>query len=115
MAGIIPIPTTRVGDYFIRTRLTNQVESDQLDLFNLQNQVSTGKRLLLPSDDAPAALRAIDLQRALQRKQQYQTNLVGSQSLLAGADSSLQDVSTTLNSIKADALGVNNTTSTDDE
>ena len=34
---------------------------------------------------------------------------------MSGADSSLQDVSTTLNSIKADALGVNNTTSTDSE
>jgi flagellar hook-associated protein 3 len=115
MSGIIPIPTTRVGDYFTRTRLTNQVESDQLDLFNLENQVSTGKRLILPSDDAPAALRAIDLQRALQQKQQFQTSLLGSQALLSGADSSLQDVSTTLNSIKADALGVNNTTSTDSE
>jgi flagellar hook-associated protein 3 FlgL len=115
MSGIIPIPTTRVGDYFIRQRLTNQVESDQLELFNLQNQVSTGKRLLLPSDDAPAALRAIDLQRALERKQQYQISLQGSQSLLDGADSSLQDVSTTLNNIKAEAIGVNNTTSTDDE
>ena len=115
MSGIIPVPTTRVGDYFTRTRLTNQVESDQLDLFNLENQVSTGKRLILPSDDAPAALRAIDLQRALQQKQQFQTSLLGSQSLLSGADSSLQDVSTTLNSIKADALGVNNTTSTASE
>ena len=71
MSGIIPIPTTRVGDYFTRTRLTNQVESDQLDLFNLENQVSTGKRLILPSDDAPAALRAIDLQRASSRSSSF--------------------------------------------
>jgi flagellar hook-associated protein 3 len=115
MSGIIPIPTTRVGDYFIRQRLTSQVDSDQLDLFNLENQVSTGKRLILPSDDAPAALRAIDLQRALQQKQQYQTSLQGSQALLTGADSSLQHVSDSLNSIKADAIGVNNTTSTSDQ
>jgi flagellar hook-associated protein 3 len=115
MSGIIPIPTTRVGDYFIRQRLTSQVDSDQLDLFNLENQVSTGKRLILPSDDAPAALRAIDLQRALQQKQQYQTSLQGSQALLNGADSSLQHVSDSLNSIKSDAIGVNNTTSTSDQ
>ena len=105
MSGIIPVPTTRVGDFFIRTRLTNQIQSDQLDLFHLENQVSTGKRLILPSDDAPAALRAIDLQRALQQKQQFQTNLQGSQALLNGADPSLQNVADTLNKIKADAIG----------
>ena len=65
MAGIIPIPTTRVGDLFVRQRLVGQVQHDQLALFRLQNQISTGQRLQLPSDDAPAALRAINLQRLL--------------------------------------------------
>ena len=61
MSSIIPVPTTRVGDYFVRQRLVGQVQNDQLDLFKLQNQISTGNRMQLPSEDAPAALRAINL------------------------------------------------------
>ncbi len=73
MSNIVPIPTTRVGDYFIRQRLVAQTQSDQVDLFKLQTEVSTGQRLQLPSDDAPAALRAIGLQRLLAQKTQIQT------------------------------------------
>ena len=81
MSRIIPIPTTRVGDLFVRQRLTQQVQRDQLALFRLQNQISTGRRLQLPSDDAPAALRAINLQRLLDRKGQIRTNLQSSEIL----------------------------------
>jgi flagellar hook-associated protein 3 len=115
MSGIVPIPTTRVGDFFIRQSLASQIQANQLDLFKLENEVSTGKRLILPSDDPSSALRAIDLQRALQQKQQYQTSLQGSQQLLDSADTSLQDITTTLNTIKAEALSVNNTTATADQ
>jgi hypothetical protein len=36
MAGVIPIPSTRVSGYLLRTRLTQQFQRDQLDLFRLQ-------------------------------------------------------------------------------
>ena len=96
--------------------MTSQVESDQLDLFNLENQVSTGKRLALPSDDAPAALRAIDLQRSLQRNTQYPNEFARAANRCSTTPTqTLQDIATTLNNIKAEAIGVNNTTSTDDQ
>src|SRR3982750_4377126 len=94
--SIIPIPTTRVGDFFVRQRLVGQVQDDQLDLFKLQNQISTGKRLQLPSDDAPAALRAINLQRLLDRKGQISTNIDASNQFLTAAYASLGSVSETL-------------------
>jgi flagellar hook-associated protein 3 len=109
--AIIPVPTTRVGDFFIRQRLIGQVQSDQLALFRLQSQVSTGRRILRPSDDAPAALRAMNVQRALLRKSQVQTNLTNSQSVLGAADSSMATVSQQLNDIRAAALGVADTVS----
>ena len=93
MSRIIPIPTTRVGDFFVRQRLTGQVQLDQLALFRLQNQVSTGRRLQLPSDDAPAALRAINLQRLLDRKGQIRTNLQASNFYLSAAENSLGVIS----------------------
>jgi flagellar hook-associated protein 3 len=114
MSRIIPIPTTRVSDFFIRQRMVGQVQADQLDLFRLQTQVSTGRRIFLPSEDAPAALRAINLQRTLQRKDQFQTNLTGSASVLGAADASLNGVSKVLSDVRAAAIGVADTISSDD-
>jgi flagellar hook-associated protein 3 FlgL len=114
MAGITPIPTTRVGDLFIRQRLVNQIQGDQLDLFRLQTQVSTGRRILKPSDDAPAALRAIALQRTILRKDQSERNLAGSRSVLEVAETSLSSVGDTLRTVRGAALGaVSNLTSTE--
>jgi flagellar hook-associated protein 3 FlgL len=112
MSTIVPIPTTRVGDLFVRERLVEQVQDDQLDLFKLQNQISTGKRLQLPSDDAPAALRAINLQRLLDRKVQISTNIRASNQFLGDADSSLTGVSTTLNDLRGQVVGITGTLST---
>src|SRR4051795_12598784 len=89
MSGLIPVPTTRVSDLFATQRLVSQMQDDQLQLFNLQTQISTGKRLQLPSDDAPAALRAINLQRLLDRKGQIQTNIQSSNAYLTAAESNL--------------------------
>lgn len=114
MSSIIPIPTTRVGDYFIRQRLVGQVQNDQLDLFKLQNQISTGHRLQLPSDDATAALRAINLQRLLDRKGQIQTNVQANNNFLSAAESSLGSAADLLINIRAETVGIAGTLSNAD-
>ncbi|MFV2066771.1 MAG: hypothetical protein ACC645_07290, partial [Pirellulales bacterium] len=68
--SISSVPSTRVSDLLIRNRLLSQMQSDQKDLFRIQNQLSTGRRIALPSDDAPAALRASKLQQLIERKDQ---------------------------------------------
>ncbi len=113
MSSIAPIPTTRVGDLFVTQRLISQMQDDQLALFKLQNQISTGQRIQLPSDDAPAALRAIGLQRLLQRKSQVQTNIQASNSYLTAADSNLSSVSDLLNTLKGSVVATTGTLSTD--
>ena len=52
-------PNTRISDLLISQRLLSQMQSDQQAIFRLQNQLTTGRRISLPSEDAPAALRAI--------------------------------------------------------
>jgi flagellin-like hook-associated protein FlgL len=111
MASIIPVPASRVGDFFVRQRLVGQVQNDQLDLFKLQNQISSGQRLQLPSDDAPAALRAINLQRLLDRKGQIQTNVQANNNFLSAAESNLNSVSDLLIKLRADIVGVAGTLS----
>ncbi|HTN75742.1 MAG TPA: flagellar hook protein, partial [Pirellulaceae bacterium] len=90
----------------MQTRLLAQLQVDQLDLLRLQTQISTGRRVLSPSDDAPASIRAIGLQRLLEQKAQAQTNLTTSQSYIGAADTSIANLSGLLNSIRATATGV---------
>lgn len=111
--AISPVPSTRVSDLFVSQRLLAQIQSDQIELFKVQNSISTGRRISVPSEDAPAALRAISLQDLLQRKQQFQTNLATNQSYLTASDSAIQGVSTLLADIRGEALAVADTTSTD--
>lgn len=115
MATIQPISTTRVTDAMTRGRLTSQIQSDQLELFRLQSQLSTGYRIFLPSDDAAAAQRAISLQRTIERKDQSLTNLQGARTALATTDSALNEVNQSLNDLKAAALGAIDSVSTDNE
>ena len=114
MSRIAPIPTTRVGDLFVRQRLIGQVQFDQLELFRLQTQVSTGRRLQLPSDDAPAAMRAINLQRVLDRKAQIKTNLESSNLFLVTAESRVDALATDLSKLRASVLGVAGTVTSDE-
>ena len=115
MAGIIPIPNTRVSNLLLRQRLTQQFQTDQLDLFRLQEQISTGQRISLPSEDAPAALRAIALQRLLERKSQLETNINGGQSFLSATDTAIADVANQLADLKGATLGVAGTISTEQD
>ncbi|MDX1947981.1 MAG: flagellin [Pirellulaceae bacterium] len=113
MAGVYPVPTTRTSDLLNQTRLLAQLQSDELEILRYQSQISTGRRLAAPSDDAPAALRAQSLQRLLELKAQAQTNLRASQSYLDATDTAVADVATTLSSIRATALGVSDSSSSD--
>jgi flagellin-like hook-associated protein FlgL len=115
MGTIIGIPSTRVSDAFIRQRVINQMLSDQLELFRIQTQLSTGRRIQMPSEDANAALRIISLQRLLERKEQVQTNLRTGQSYLTATDTALSTVSDSLAEARGVALGAVGTTATDTE
>lgn len=113
MAPITPIPTTRVSDILIRQRLQTQLQFDQLSLLRIQSQITTGRRISVPSEDAPAALRGIELQRLLERKQQVRANLTTNVSFLNATDSALASVSGLLADIRGSALTVVDATSTD--
>jgi flagellin-like hook-associated protein FlgL len=115
MAGVVPIPTTRVSSLLIRQRLQSQLQSDQLDIFRLQNQISTGRRITAASEDAPAAQRAITLQRLIERKAQLRSNVETGQSFLTATDVALNDVASLLGNIRGLALGASSTAATAEE
>ncbi len=106
MPAIYPIPTSRVSNQLVHLRLLAQLQSDQASILRLQQQIGTGRRIALPSEDAPAAQRAIGLQRLLEQKAQARTNLSTSQSYLSATDTAVQGVTNTLNQIRSTVLGV---------
>ena len=108
MSGVYPVPTTRSTDLHAQARLLAQLHQDQLDIQRIQTQISTGRKLLAPSDDAFAAHRGMTLQRLLELKAQAKVNLGTTQSYLEATDNALNHVSQMLNEAKATALGVAN-------
>lgn len=111
--AITGIPSTRISEQFVGQRLLSQLQTDQLALFRTQQQISTGRRILRPSDDAPAALRAQSLQTLLEQKLQVQKNLDTNLSFLDASDSALSAVSGQLADIRGTALSVSDSFSSD--
>lgn len=115
MPAIYPIATSRVSEQLSQARLQSQFEFDRLALVRLQDQLSTGIRLTAASDDAPAAARAITVQRLLEQKQQVITNVNTTSSYVAATDNALTRVSDLLTSIRANALAAVDSTNSDSE
>lgn len=113
MTFIAPIPTSRVSDSFVRLRLLSQLQADQTGLVRLQSQITTGRRVIAPSDDPQAASRAIEIQRILDQKGQFQANLKATQSYLTATDTAIAGVTDLLRTIKGDALSVIGSISSD--
>ncbi|EAQ82416.1 flagellar hook-associated protein FlgL [Blastopirellula marina] len=115
MTRIVPVPTTRVSDGNLHSRLLSQLAASQANLFSLQNQLSTGRRLLAPSDDAPAAIRGITLQSLIERKTQISVNLSTSQSYLAATDTAMAGAADLLAEMRGLAVTMVDSTATDTE
>ena len=115
MTGIVGIPTTRISDQYVRSRLMSQVQYDQLELFRLQTQLSTGRRFEVPGEDPIAAGRIMSLQSLLERKEQVQTNLTTNQSYLTSSDVAMSRISDLVSEVRGAAVSVIGTTSSDEQ
>lgn len=104
MPGISLIPTSRVSDAFVARRLMEQMRSEQLALYRLQNSIASGHRFSVPSDNAPAALRTISLQTLLERKAQTLGNLTTNQGYLGATESALSGVGSLLAEIRGSSI-----------
>jgi flagellar hook-associated protein 3 FlgL len=111
--NITPVPSSRVSDSFVRQQLLEQMQQQQQNLTKLQNEISSGSQLTLPSDNAPAALRAVGLQSLLAQNKQYTTNLTTNSTYLSASDSALSQVDTLLTNVQGIALGATGSTATD--
>ncbi|MDA1055709.1 MAG: flagellar hook-associated protein FlgL [Planctomycetota bacterium] len=115
MPALYPVASNRASEQLLQARLQSQFNFDRLELVRLQDQVSTGIRLTTPSDDAPAATRAITIQRLLEEKRQIITNVNTTSSYVAATGNALTRVSDLLISVRANALSAVDSTNSDSE
>jgi flagellar hook-associated protein 3 FlgL len=106
MCAITAIPTTRLSNQFITARLLAQIQGDQRGLLQVQSQIMSGRRLNLPSDDAPAAMRGMTLQSLLERKATIASGLKTVQTYLSASESAVGTATSLLSDVRATALSV---------
>jgi flagellar hook-associated protein 3 FlgL len=113
MSGFYPVPSTRTTNLLMQSRLIQQLNNDQVALQRLQNQISTGKRISLPSEDASAAQRSQTIQRLLELKAQAKTNTQAAQSYLDATDTALSNVAKLVTEARSAGLAASSDTATD--
>ncbi|MCK0510897.1 flagellar hook-associated protein FlgL [Aromatoleum buckelii] len=78
------------------------------DLLHTQQQLSTGKRVLTPSDDPIAAARALEVSQTKSINEQFQTNQGHASDALASLESSLGSIGDILTYIRTRAIQAGN-------
>jgi flagellar hook-associated protein 3 FlgL len=92
MGSFYPMTAGRTSNPQARFRMLHQLANDDAAIQNLQNQLSTGRRVLTPSDDLPATVRVLSVQGSIERKEQYKENLQTTQSFLGTTDNTLASI-----------------------
>jgi flagellar hook-associated protein 3 FlgL len=72
------------------------VQASAVRMIDLQNKLSSGKRITTPSDDPAGTVQALQLRGALVRNQQYAANAADAQSWLNTTDDAYSSIVTTL-------------------
>lgn len=95
--SIQPVRSMRISSTMQTQMLLEQMRTGTLRLFNDQQQLASGRRLLAPSDDPAAAARVLDLNAALAGHTQLQKNAGFADRFNAVTDAALADLRSVLN------------------
>ena len=104
-----------ISQLMLTNNLSQRINQVQQNLFNTQNQISTGKKVSQPSDDPTSVSAILYLNQQIASEGQYQKNLDQSSGVLSQADSALSNMATTLRSaqtLASSQIGVGSDAST---
>ncbi len=94
----------------------NSILLQQSQVNNTQLQISSGKRILAPSDDPAGSVRLLDLGESLSRLNKFQSNIDFAQNRLSLSDTTLQSVTNNLQRVRELAVqGFNDVNSASDK
>ena len=91
--AISPINISRVSHNLRTDFVVDSMRRTQRDLFLSQARIASGRRFITASEDPIAAARALDLNEALARQNQFMANLQHGDNFLAAADSAITEIS----------------------
>jgi flagellar hook-associated protein 3 FlgL len=86
------------------------IQQQQVDLMRVQQQLSSGKRILEPSDDPVAASKVLDLQQFKSMNDGFSKNILEARSALELEEAGLGSIGDLLQTAKALAVGAGNPT-----
>jgi flagellar hook-associated protein 3 FlgL len=90
----------RISSFEIHRQASNQLQQLGADVARTQQQISSGKRIVDPSDDPVGAARAVELKQALGVRNQYLANANAADNALSLEDSILAQVSNLINRVQ---------------
>ena len=100
----------RISTNYIQQQSVEAMLRQQTELAKTQQQVSTGERILSPSDDPVAAVRVLGIERDLNLTEQYQSNADVAENKLSVTDGVLSSAVNILQRIRELAVkGLNDT------
>ena len=100
----------RVSTYGAFMRGVNMMERLQSALDYTQRQISSGRRIMTPSDDPIASARSIEVRESLSRLEQFDRNATVATSRLSQEEEALSSVNNVLQRVRELALQANNAT-----
>ncbi|HEY3942721.1 MAG TPA: flagellin [Acidimicrobiales bacterium] len=106
VGGTGPVVVTPAS---LGTSLVADLTSDQAAMASLQDEISSGQAVIVPSDDPAAAAQSLQLQATLTRANQYSTNAQTGLGWLTQAGSTVSSVLSTLQSVRSAVLGLSGT------
>jgi flagellar hook-associated protein 3 FlgL len=102
----------RISTPLISDNILFRLQASAEQLFRVQEQLSSGRRLLTPADDPPSANRAAMLRSGLAATERYARAAEYAQSALSVLDSTLASIVDALRSVRDTALEAANTSPT---
>src|SRR3972149_6077890 len=103
----------RVSTTFMHQQALNIILEQQGQINKTQQQISTGKNVLKPSDNPSAAADIMSLEEAFARSVQYQDNAERASARLGVEEAALTNITDTLQRLHELALQANNATQND--
>ncbi|MFT3785336.1 MAG: flagellar hook-associated protein FlgL [Tepidisphaeraceae bacterium] len=90
--SVQPLALTRVSNLLRGNLAMRSITDAQKQLLEVQQQISTGKRLTAPSDDVGDAAIAMQVRKLLEARDSYTSNLKQADTNLSSVDSTLQSL-----------------------
>lgn len=97
----------RISTAQIFAKNTQNLNDTSNNLFKLQQQLSTGKKILQPSDDPLASAQILKLTKEVEKTEQYQSNIEVSERRLSLEEVTLDQLNNSFNRIKELSIQAN--------